>query len=747
MNKLLECFKLREVTVTDPYLVNALQKELEYLKAYDLDRLTAGFYETKGFQPKADKYEGWENTEIKGHTMGHYLTAIAQAFETTRQDELLHIMQYLINELMSCQLDSGYLSAFDEVLFDRVENKKPAWVPWYTMHKILSGLVSVYKVTSDPKAFQIMDKLADWVSNRTSLWSAELQKIVLAVEYGGMNDCMYEVYSLTRKQTHFDSAHMFDELPLFRALAEGKDILNNLHANTTIPKFLGALKRVMVTGERDMFFEACTNFWDIVTTHHTYITGGNSEWEHFGEPDILAAERTNFNCETCNTYNMLKLTKGLFQLTQNKKYLDYYENTFLNAILSSQNPETGMTMYFQPMATGYFKIYSTPFENFWCCTGSGMENFTKLNDGIYYKSENSLYVGRYVSSVLKWEEKDLEISCSTSMQSNMGVQFNFDLKNHLSQNLTIYLTTPTWCRGELKVHLTNPLIQINLEKGYYKLTGPFKSGDKISLEIPLELSCECLPDEPNVVAFKYGPIVLSAALGNEDMEQSKTGVEVRIPTKNNSIDDFIVVDSVEEWLKNVDKNMMKKAGELSFVLQHTDKTLVFSPHYKQHQERYGIYWKFFEIDRKKLKLYNEENEKKVQLEARIIDRIPIGNDQYELVHEIHGTETVSDTIDGYRFRELIDRAWISYKMKIDSESNNVLYLKYSKCFTSKFDIYVENILLHNEVNDVKEWLKYVDKFLTIPNEITYGKEQIEVKIVNTGDCSLRIVDQMFIYKE
>jgi len=305
-------FGLDRVILSDEYAVNAFARELDYLKNYDLDRLLSGFRETRGLTPRAPTYPGWEDTEIRGHTLGHYLTAISQAYKQTGDEELRERLEYLIGEFQLCQFENGYISAFDEALFDRIENRQPAWVPWYTMHKVLAGIVSVYEATSNASALEVASRLGDWVSARTSKWDDEIHSLVLSVEYGGMNDCLYDLYRITRSERHLEAAHMFDELTLFTPVHEGRDNLRGKHANTTIPKFLGALNRYNVLGESERFYlEACEKFWEMVVFHHSYMTGGNSEWEHFGEPDPLDRDRSNFTCETCNTYNMLKLTREL----------------------------------------------------------------------------------------------------------------------------------------------------------------------------------------------------------------------------------------------------------------------------------------------------------------------------------------------------------------------------------------------------------------------------------------------------
>lgn len=481
-------FKLDEVKGKDAYIENALEKELAYLKSFDADRLVAGFREVNKLRPKSEKYPGWEVTEIRGHSLGHYLTAAAQGVAQTGDAQLKENLDYIVAELAVSQLNSGYLSAFPEVLFDNVENKKPCWVPWYTMDKIIAGLTSVYVLTGNEQALQVVSRLGDWVYERTARWTKETQETVLAVEYGGMNETMYDLYRVTGKKEHALAAHKFDEMPLFEALFEGKDILNGKHANTTIPKFLGAIYRYTALGcrtEDEFYLEAVKKFWDIVVSNHTYITGGNSEWEHFGESRILDAERTNCNCETCNTYNMLKLSRELFCITGEKKYLDFYENTFVNAILSSQNPETGMTMYFQPMATGYFKVYSTPFDSFWCCTGTGMENFTKCNDSIYFHDEDVVYVSQYISSELNWKEKGFALVQESGLPEAGSSNFKI-----VRGSAKLALRVPDWAAGEMTVTVNG---QERKQSGGFVVLEVAEQ-DEIRVEIPMEVRAYPLPD-------------------------------------------------------------------------------------------------------------------------------------------------------------------------------------------------------------------------------------------------------------
>ena len=587
-------FALNEVEVTDAYLKNAYKLEREYLLSLDADRLLAGFYEISGKEPKKERYTGgWEDADIAGHTMGHYLTALAQVYAGTKDEEFLERLTYVIDGLSECQAESGYLSAFKEELFDFLEQGKPAWVPWYTLHKVLAGLISAYQLAGVPKALNLAIHLGTWVSNRVKRWDDAMKEQVLATEYGGMNDVLYELYKETGKIEFMMAAEKFDELPLFDEIRKGNDILNNKHANTTIPKFLGALNRYLAVGDDQLFYlETAKKFFDIVVENHTYVTGGNSEWEHFGEPKVLAEECTNCNCETCNTYNMLKLAKGLFAVTQEKKYLDFYESTFWNAIVSSQNPKTGMSMYFQPMATGYFKVYSRPFDNFWCCTGTGMENFTKLNDSIYYKKDNTIYIGMYISSKLKDDVMGVKLTMTADLPADNIVRVIVEKESE--GETWIAFRKPSWSKKTFSVIRKGQNIKTEEKDGFVYIS-VLEGTTEIEAVFAPEIAIHPLPDDPDVVAFTFGHLVLSAGLGTEDMTSTTTGVNVTVPTKEMQIKDYLRIQNgtVEEFKDNAEMALVRQGKKLEFRLSGTDedKNLVFSPHYARHEERYGIYWK------------------------------------------------------------------------------------------------------------------------------------------------------------
>ncbi|SFF07874.1 hypothetical protein SAMN05216378_5003 [Paenibacillus catalpae] len=727
----LQHFGLDRVQLLGEYHTNAFQKELNYLISYNVDRLLAGFRETSGLQPKADKYPGWENTEIRGHTLGHYLTAVSQAYAQTKDPELLARLEYLVAELAEAQQDSGYLSAFPETLFDNVENRKPAWVPWYTMHKIIAGLIAIYQATNLQAAYDVVSRLGDWVAGRACFWSEELQATVLAVEYGGMNDCLYDLYKLTGNNRHLEAAHKFDEIGLFEALREGRDVLKGKHANTMIPKFIGALKRYLTLGESERgYLDASVNFWDTVVYHHSYITGGNSECEHFGDPDVLDAKRSDVTCETCNSYNMLKLTKELFKLTQDSKYADFYERTYMNAILSSQNPETGMTMYFQPMATGYFKIYSSPFEHFWCCTGTGMESFTKLNDSIYFHSDHKLYVNQFVSSRLEWTEQQAVITQTTSLPQSDLVRFTVGTDE--AKRLSLHIRIPSWTAGEVAVVLNGEAVIAPVEQQYVVLDRIWTDGDTIEVRLPMKVTYSRMPDAPHVIGLQYGPVVLSAALGTEDMVESRTGVIVNVATKRMAVKDYIVPQgmSAEEWFSRFDEHIVRLGEELAFVFKNTDEDdrLIFTPHYLQHRERYGIYWSFLEEGSEELRKHMEAAERERRLREATIDSVQVGNDQYELEHQVQGEGTHGGTWEGLNGRRVEAGGWFSYRMKV--QPGAALAVTFNRMHTNRsIDIYVDGMLLATEIFP-NEWKrKFYEQQYELSSALTEGKESVTVKFI------------------
>ena len=815
----IKAFDLADVKLDDEYFLDVTQKDVDFLNTFDVDRLLYNFRLTAGLPNKAKApYSGWENTRIGGHTLGHYLAAAAQGIAGGYGDckgrdglTLRERLAALINGLAECQAASGHDDrckpgfifgatmadpAKPELQFDKLEegNQADTWVPWYTMHKIMNGLVEVAKLAGGQTAEQALDvaeKLGEWMYNRTSRWNEETRKRVLSVEYGGMNDCLYELYKCAKaagyaQADHFKQvAHTFDEEYLFKEIltapaVKGKDanILNNRHANTTIPKFVGAVNRCLTLkeegdpateAEQKQYLEYCKAFWNLVIQHHTYITGGNSECEHFGKDDILDAERSNTNCETCNVHNMLKLTRALFMLTGERKYADYYENTFINSILASVNRETGMTTYFQPMATGCFKTYCNIDVNknyFWCCTGTGLENFTKLGDSLYfYKDDDDgkpvLFVNQYVSSEVSWREKGLVVKQISTLPDGDMVSFVIETDS-ASADFALVLRVPEWIAGKPTLLINGTCEAVTENDDYICISRSWKSGDKIELTLPMELRAYSLPDNPKAWAFKYGPVVLAAELGRDNkMSLRQVGVQcdvcankivrgLELPLTGNyggtsglrslATETLLLDEPVEDFMKKINLHLKKLDGmkfELDCAAFDTlnncisPVSLTFSPYYRINNQRYGIYWLFTD-SQEEISMLITMAEQAAKNSANYIEGIGVGygtqtegNESTWPFMQESGSGSVADPHALWRYAKA--GGSFSYMFKVLPDEDKKIFLDCTFlsedvgktiCITSGDTLIAEYTVVSGD--------EKISKSFEIPSKLTNGSKELRI---------------------
>lgn len=613
--RLLTEFPMDKVVITNDYLNSLFDAELAYILSLDPDRLMAAVKAVSegvdpDIAPSLNTYGGWEAAaagfHLRSHSLGHWLSALSRAYkqlhlvDATRAAEVKAVIDYTIAELKTYQdrIGTGFIYGSFESHFDAVEGKSSVntFVPWYNMHKVLSGILDCYVYADNETALEVAGSLGDWVYNRVSQWDETLRRSVLAIEYGGMNDVLYDLYGVTNDEKHLAAAKIFDEDwsgGLFDRTSQGQDVLNGQHANTTIPKFVGAIKRYQNSGDADNFYRAAAEqFWEMVLHSHSYVTGGNSQDEHFRPANSLDAYRDNTNNETCNAHNMLKLTRNLFMVSGDIKYSDYYERNFINEILASINPDTGMTTYFKPMAAGGFKMFGTPTNSFWCCTGTGMENYMKLDNSIYYRDNKDLWINLYISSTLDWTNRGLTLTAETDFPANNTVNYTID--NAPNNSLKIKFRKPYWVDPcEPMVVSVNGVACDAVEvDGYIEVERVWRAGDTAELTFPMTVGVSRLPDNPNAVAFTYGPVVLSTGFGSENMvlEGHKASGK---PTMI-AVDDTIGITNgtINEWIGNIRENVVQSFGTMEFRLNNTDSNdrLTFSPHYLRYQERYGIYF-------------------------------------------------------------------------------------------------------------------------------------------------------------
>lgn len=817
----LQEFAYADVTVTDDYYNTVTDKDVEFLNKFDPDRLLYNFRLTAGYTASQIKtkdvhsdgtgaskpYPGWESKLIGGHTLGHYLAAAAQAIangygQETGEDRLTleDRLDYLITELKDCQdkRGTGYIfGASDgdkdgiERQFDILEGKKQGdtWVPWYTMHKIINGLVETYKLTGNETALVVAEDLGEWVYDRTSKWNTATQKKVLGEEYGGMNDCLYELYKYAKADNYPDAedfaeaAHWFDEETLFdKVLAGTPNCLNGKHANCTIPKFIGALNRYRALkdeGDEEKYLQYAEAFWTLITEKHTYITGGNSECEFFGADNILDLERSHCNCETCNTHNMLRMTRELYRITGDKKYADYYENTFINAIMASVNAKTGMTTYFQPMATGYYKVYcNQDLEKnyFWCCTGTGLENFTKLGDSFYYYTGNKLIVNQYTSSNVTWKEKGITLKQETSIPETDKATFT--VQSNGSAAFDLRLRVPDWTKGAPTVKINGTVQNVTVSNGYISLNRTWNNNDKVELTLPMGIASYTLPDNAGVTyGFKYGPIVLAAELGL-DNERGVYQIGVQCDVCSNKIVNgqkrttnagyggtsnqgtlssetlnVTAEDTVADYIENIEKYLEKDSNSLTFTLKGTDwsseeedlKDLKFTPYYKITDQRYGIYWLFRESDPEFIKQQVEAS-KKAGRDSRVnLSGVGIGygsqtegdKDTYPCINE-EGNGSVGDMGNLTRYAKA--GGSFSYLFKVDKSKKDYIICQYSKADNGKtMVIKCEDVVIAEDTLNYSGSEEIYSVKYEIPAEAVAKATPYELRNDTTGEVETRDV--------
>ncbi len=731
-------FGLDEVSVTDGYYKGAQNLDVAFLNKFDVDRVLVGFRENAGIDTKgAVRYNGWENGLLAGHCIGHYLTAAAQAIKVTGDAQLDAKLGEIISGLKECQdaagsyggSKEGFLFGANvgdvnnvELQFDIVQGdaQGSTWVPWYNLHKTIQGLVDTYKYTGNTEALEVASNLGDWVYNRVSKWSLQQQKNVSYTEYGGMNDCMYDLYKYTHKTEHKEAAHKFDDPDLYGVILSGSgDTLKGRHANTTIPKFLGALNRYVALKEVENADEAdylkyAQDFWTLVVEKHAFITGGTSDMEHFRGDNELDATRTQCNCESCCAHNMLKLSKELFKITGDRKYADYYENTLRNAIMGAVNKE-GAFSYFTPMATGYYKFFGTsdPATNmFWCCTGTGMENYTKLGDSIYFKDSDALTVNQYVASEVVWKEKDIKLTQNSDVTASDKAEFTVNLLNNAQPvQAKLKLRVPDWAAGDVTVKVNGQAAENQVENQYFVLDRTWNDNDKVELTYPMEVKAFGLPDNTSVYAFKYGPTVLAAKLGTEEWNDTVWaganlsapaykvvgGEKVRLElTYGKTIKQVLGTetiaiqgkDSTKEFMENINSKLEKTDGKLEFHIRGTDaesvfggQGLTFVPFNTLNEERYGIYWYFESAeDAAEEKILAEKEEGRFA--EAIVDSIQPGYQQYEndATHQMKEEKTVFETgVSGLgSTRRAQAGGYFQYNMKVDKNKSNSLVCQFAK---------------------------------------------------------------------
>ena len=591
-------FDLKQVRLLDSIFKENMQRDQAYLLQLDADRFLHTFRLTAGLPSTAQPYGGWEmpSGELRGHSLGHYLSGCSLMYASSDDEQLKNRVDYIVAELAKCQAalpaqgyNPGYLSAYPEEFFDRVDRRESVWAPYYTLHKILAGLLDAYHHCSNQQALDVLEKLADWLQFRIERLTSEEMQIALLNEFGGMNEVLANLYAVTSKPEHLKLSRAFNDAVVLDPLARQEDLLDRMHANTQIPKAIGAARQYELTGESRLQ-EIARFFWERVALYRSYTIGGHSDDELFFPITRFSHHLSSVAAETCNTYNMLKLTRHLFAWEPSALTMDFYERGLFNHILGSQDPSTGMMLYFASMKPGHVKVYNTPDNSFWCCTGTGMENHAKYGDTIYFHNDDSLFVNLFIASELTWDEKGLVVRQETTFPERDTTRLI--LRCTQPVHLALKIRYPAWATG-FSVSVNGKAETVQASPGsYVTLDCVWQDGDRVDVHVPMSLHLEALPATPNTVAVLYGPIVLVGALGTQDMPdvyntdyRTRTALINRYPTPPVPV----LVGTEQEVLAGIQPSDGKSLTfQTKGIGSPNDVELI--PFYRLHHQRYTVYW-------------------------------------------------------------------------------------------------------------------------------------------------------------
>ncbi len=711
-------FDLQQVRLLNGPLKDAAARNREYLRDLELDRLLHTFRVTAGIRTSAEPLGGWEapTIELRGHFAGHFLSACALMYASADDAVLKAKGDTMVAELAKCQdkLGSGYLSAYPEEFIDRVEATGKVWAPWYTLHKIYQGLIDMYVYAGNTLALDVVKKMTAWAKKRMDRLSDEQTQKMLKTEFGGMSETLFNLYAITNDADHRDLAKQFEKRSFLDPLEDQVDKLKGLHVNTHIPQAIGAARGYELTGE-DRYRTMSAFFWNQAVRARSYVTGGMSNAEHWGsEPYHLSTQLGPTTEESCCSYNMLKLTSHLFSWNPEPEFADYYERTYLNSILPTQDRKTGMLMYYKPLGSGWYKTFGTPRASFWCCTGTGVESFGRLASDIYYHDGNSIFVNLFIPSEVRWEEKGLTLRQETRFPESSGTLLTLRTKRPVT--LALKIRVPKWSSRGARVTINGKETGVTSSPGSYLiLERSWKDGDKIDVKYHMALHLHPMPDNPSMAAIMYGPLVLAGKVETTPLADTLRYGSYG-PTMAPVLSPVLVTGKrdVDSWVERVPGKPLTFRTEGVGVPR--DVELV--PLGEIEGERYAVYWNLFER-----KAWQDAKRESEQFAGRLVDRIIIGDSVSEVTHNLVGNEIVKGSNGGRIW--LTTNDWLSVSVKVLIDGPMILRFTYAKGDTGRsYGILLDEIYLQTKPTETETADGLIATEYEIPLGMTHGRRTV-----------------------
>ena len=716
-------FDLEDVRLLPGPFLHAMELDQKYLLALDVDRLLLNFRKNAGLASSARPFGGWEDpkVELRGHFTGHYLSAWRSCTPARAIERFKAKGDQVVAGLAECQrkLDTGYLSAFPEEFIDRVENQRRVWAPWYTLHKILAGLLDMNEYCGNAQALEMARKFADWVKTRTDRLSDDRMQAMLRNEHGGMNEALANLYARTGDDGYLKLAERFNHMAVLGPASQQRDTLTGLHANTQIPKFIGTAREYELTGQ-EWFQTASRFFWNTVVHERSYVIGGHSNGEMFTPKERLSRALGPNTTETCNTYNMLKLTRHLFEWDPRVEYADYYERALLNHILASQNPETGMMCYYLPLRSGSRKVYNSFDNDFWCCTGTGVENHAKYGDSIYFHDrDKTLYVNLFIASELTWKARGLKLRQETKYPEEQATRLVITAEQPIE--LTLKLRHPAWAGTGFAIKVNGePLTQESQPGSYAEVSRLWKTGDTIEVTMPFSLHSEGFRDNPNRLAFLDGPLVLCGPIA------AGPPVPAIVTEPSRLLAGLQPVAGRSATFRG-SPEVFRVPGETPGA----GPGVTLEPLYKVHGNRhYVVYWDLFSKDqwRAKETEYAADLVRRKELESRTVDLVNPGQEQNERDHKLQAEKSDAGVFGNRGWRHADDGGYFRYVVKVLPDQRQELSVTYwgSDAGRRVFDILVDGKKLATETLEHNRPDSFYDQTYKLSDELTKGKNQIAV---------------------